>query len=62
MFFAFAGGPSGPMLLFPIAANRAQGIGPEGPPANAQGPRARALRSRFGGGGLRRADERLAAY
>ncbi|WP_430539071.1 DUF6053 domain-containing protein [Lysobacter enzymogenes] len=26
------GGPSGPMLLCPIAAIRAKGIGPEGPP------------------------------
>ncbi|WP_425606246.1 DUF6053 domain-containing protein [Lysobacter yananisis] len=33
------GGPSGPMLLCPIAAIRAKGIGPEGPPTKKQARR-----------------------
>ncbi|WP_425481010.1 DUF6053 domain-containing protein [Lysobacter enzymogenes] len=52
----FVGGPSGPRLLFQIAATWAKGVGPEGPPTTARGPRNRAEPPRpryshtFGGG------------
>ncbi|WP_394539961.1 DUF6053 domain-containing protein [Lysobacter enzymogenes] len=39
---AVVGGPSGPMLLFQIAAIRAKSIGPEGPPTTALSSRPRA--------------------
>ncbi|WP_354521385.1 DUF6053 domain-containing protein [Lysobacter enzymogenes] len=41
----FVGGPSGPMPLAQVAAIRAKGIGPEGPPTRAE-PGLKALPAR----------------